>query len=95
MRLELSLLLSSARVHMDSQNAEKIKRLLHGDIDWGFFCQEALHHRGAPLVYFNLKAICPEIIPGYFLDFLRNALRNNAGRNLLMAAELLRILRLF
>src|SRR5215207_3022601 len=92
-RPEAELILLCTRSSRDLETAELILALLREEIDWAYILQMALRHRVAPLLYWNLNAICPEDIPEQVLAQLRNHFRANSQRNLLLTGELLRLLR--
>jgi len=80
---------------MDAENASRIKAWLQQDIDWGYLIRTASLHGMIPLLYRNLKAVCPEAIPRPVLAELQNCFFDNARRNLFLTGELLRLLSLF
>ena len=94
-RPEVELLFCCARTCLDPISAERIKSLLREDIDWGYLLQTASRWRVRPLLYRNLKAVCPEGVPEAILAQLRDHFHTNAQRNLFLVGELLKILRLF
>jgi hypothetical protein len=94
-RSEIELLLFCARTHIDPAISERIKELLQQDIDWISLIQTATHHGVMPLLYWSLKATCPEVIPQSILSQLRNHFLANALRNLFLTRELLKLLKLF
>lgn len=94
MRREAQLLVHCARVLMDAQRAGQIRRLVESGIDWARLLDGAYLHGMRPLLYWHLNTICPALVPPETLDQLRDHFHKNAGRNLLMAGELLKLLRL-
>ena len=93
--LEIELLLCCARSQISAATAEQIKSLVHKEIDWQYFFQQATQHSVVPLAYQSLNAICPEAVPQEILTLLHNQFRINARRNLYLARELLQLLNLF
>lgn len=93
-RPEVELLLYCVRTCMDSETAERITNLLDKDIDWDYLIQIALWHRVMPLLYWNLKATCPEAVPKAILTQLRYYFHANAQHNLFLTGELLKLLNL-
>ena len=94
-RTEHELLLACAQVQVDLERAEKIKLLLHEDIEWEYLVRIANQHGIIPLLCRNLFNIFPEAIPGDVKAELSSYCFANAHRNLLLTAELLRVLNLF
>lgn len=95
LRPEAELLLCCARNEVDSENARRIRELLKKNLDWEYLLKAALRHGLMPLLYRNLTHTCPDLLPPEHLSRLRDLFRQNAARNLLLNAELGRILRLF
>jgi hypothetical protein len=89
---EVELLLACSRPQMDKESRERICRLLQEEIDWDWVFKAARSHGVLPILYHNLKAVCPEAVSqNILLDFQRAYLLN-ARRNLIMTRELLRII---
>lgn len=91
-RAEIELLLCCAHTHVDDGNVDRITFLAQQELDWNFLIQLASNHGVLPLLYTNLKAICPEAIPTAALDLLHRSFRRIAQRNRLLAGELVRVL---
>jgi hypothetical protein len=79
---------------MDSERAERIRNLLHKDMDWDYLIETALWHGVIPLLYWSLKATCPQAVPKAVLAQLRNYFHANAQSNLFLTGELLKLLNL-
>ncbi|MGZ8484954.1 MAG: nucleotidyltransferase family protein, partial [Candidatus Binatia bacterium] len=94
-RREIDLLLSCASYHLDSARTERIKALTRGEIDWPSVLRAALAHRVMPLLYKSLNTACPDNVPQAVSKQLQSHYYANAAHNLLLAGELLKILRLF
>jgi hypothetical protein len=92
---EIRLLLDCARTHLDAQRASRIKRLDSKNIDWADLIRMALAHGVMPLVYRTLNSISPDAVPTPTLEELRDHFYANAGRNLFLGKELLKLLQLF
>jgi len=92
-RPESLLLLACARTQVDSETADHIKSLLREELDWEFILRKAQQHCIAPLLYFNLTNICPELLPAKILDQMRGYLKFHTRFNVLMTGELLKLLR--
>ena len=90
-RPEVSLLLACARTCLDAQRANWIKSRLLQDIEWPYLLRIAHAHGVTPLVYRTLNSTCPDAVPTPILKELRDYFYANAGRNLLLARELLNI----
>lgn len=91
-RPELELLIHCARTHFDSNRIAQITSLVQIDLDWQYLIERANYHKVLPLLYTNLKAICPEAIPPSALKTLEQVFRITAQRNMLLAGELVRVL---
>ena len=92
---EIELLLSCARTQVDSQTASKIKALVEKEINWNYLLEIASAHEVIALLYQNLNTICPQAVPPSILSQLRSCFQTIAQRNLLITAELLKILNSF
>jgi hypothetical protein len=91
--LEFQLLLYCARCQPASG---PIKRLVdESAIDWGKLLAFADEHCVRPLLFQNLKAVCWDAVPPSVRRELEGFCKSNAQKNLLMAGELLRLLRSF
>jgi len=90
---EFQLLLYCARSQPASQ---RIKQLVDEfAIDWGRLVALAEQHGVRPLLLQSLKAVCWDAVPPSVRLELERFFRFNAQRNLLLAGELLRLLRSF
>ena len=89
------MLLCCARTNLSPEIVEQIRGLLHSAMDWPYLLRMAGGHGLIPLLYFNLKNNFPDSIPAPISDQLHVQFLANAGRNLLLAEELLKILALF
>jgi hypothetical protein len=94
-RPEESLLICCARTSLDSEHAGLMKSLLSQKMDWSYLMTTAQLHGMMPLLYWNLKACCPDAVPKVFLDQLSNDFQANARHNLFLTGELLKLLKLF
>jgi hypothetical protein len=92
---EDDLLLCCARMCIDSERGERIRLLLRKDLDWSYLRQKALRHGLMPLLYRNLKSICPDAVPEAIMDQLQEYFFTNACRNFTLTEELLELLHLF
>src|SRR5215475_4011203 len=90
---EFQLLLYCARSRPASR---QIKRLVdQSAIDWGKLLALAEHHSVWPLLLQSLKAVCWNAVPPSVRLELELIFKSNAQKNLLLAGELLRLLRSF
>ncbi|MGA7933574.1 MAG: nucleotidyltransferase family protein, partial [Kovacikia sp.] len=92
---EQKLLLCCARTHIDRETSERIKILLSKNLNWQYLFQIAQHHAITPLLYWNLKTVCPETVPPDRLQKLRDFFHFNSQRNLIFAQELIGLMQLF
>ena len=93
-RPEHELLICCARTSRTSGTNARIEALLGEEIDWGYLLPTAHVHGMAPLLYWHLDAASPEAIPEDAFDYLRDHFRANSLQNLLLAGELVRLLKL-
>jgi len=66
--------------------------LLQDEIDWVYLLTTAFRHGLLPLLYRQLQAICPELVPPIWMEDLRDHFHRLAQRNLFLASELCTIL---
>jgi Uncharacterised nucleotidyltransferase len=93
--LEEEFLLCCVRTRFDARATERISVLIQHDLDWDGVIGLARLHSVTPIVYWQLKELFPEAVPPATMTQLRNHFRDTAKRNLLMAAEMIRILDFF
>jgi Uncharacterised nucleotidyltransferase len=93
-RPEIELLLCCARTSITPTTAERI-RTLQKDCDWAYLLQVADRHRVLPLLFHNLNALCPKVVPQAVLTQLRNHFQANALRSMSLTQELLKVVALF
>jgi hypothetical protein len=91
---EAALLLACARTAPDTAEAEQIRALAGQALDWDAVVLLAHRHRLTPLLYTNLQALCPDLVPLATLQELRDSYRASAKPGLLLTGELLRCLAL-
>src|SRR6202451_98083 len=92
---EKQLLAYCSHTQLDPSLAQKIARLLEGDLDWDYILNEAEENSITPLVGRQLQAAGPDALPASAADRLKNACRANTIRCLFLSAELIKILDLF
>lgn len=91
---EIEILLSCARASLKSADSGRIRFLVQRGINWQFLVQLALQHRVVPILYQRLSSVCPESVPATMLDQLRDYFYSNTRRNLFLASELVKLVRL-
>src|SRR6266705_188156 len=89
---EVDLLCHCARTQLSKQHAKQIKSLAKKDIEWSYVLRMALAHRVMPLVYRTLSFTCPDAVPKTILEQFRTHFYANAGRNLFLTKELIKLL---
>lgn len=94
-RREHELLLLCSRVKVSDDAARRIKTLAAEAIDWDYIFQLAQRHAVLPLLHRQLNACAPDSLPRAFRQKLATRFRENATRNILLTAELLKIVKLF
>lgn len=94
-RPEAELLICCALVHMNPERADRIRALLQEKIDWTYLFRIAVSHRMMPLLYWHLNATCPEAVPEFLMNYLRDYFSWNTRRDLYLTGELCRTLQLF
>jgi hypothetical protein len=95
MRPEAEVLLRCARINIDDKCAARLRILLQDKLDWAYLIHLALLHGMLPLLYWNLQASCPEVVPKPILEQLRSHFHANSRRNLFLMAELIKLINLF
>ena len=88
---EIELLLCCARTCVDSKTAARIKVLLSQGVDLAYLIRVARGHGVLPLIYWNLHKVGS--VPTAVLDQLRGYFRTNIVRNIILAEELIEILK--
>jgi hypothetical protein len=92
---EAELILCCARTQPNAQTTERIRVLLERELDWPTLVGTALVQRVAPLLYTWLSTIRPEAVPTGVLADLEARFLANAERDLLLVAELPRVMTAF
>jgi hypothetical protein len=93
-RPEIALILATARVHLERDDAARIRTSLQGDLDWAYLLRIAHRNGVMPLLYRSLSAVGPDRVPPDVFDQLREVFHENFLRNLRMTAARLKILAL-
>jgi len=92
---EARLLLACARTHIDPTQTEDIRILARGRLDWRTLIAMARAQCVMPLLYRAISDHAADLAPAPALSELRAHFCANARYNLLLAEELIEILRLF
>lgn len=77
---------------MDESHAAQITALATQTMDWERLVYLSIGHGVAPLLYRSLNAVRPVGVPSSVMERFRNKAQEIAGRNLLLATELLGLL---
>ncbi|HMQ97068.1 MAG TPA: nucleotidyltransferase family protein [Candidatus Nanoperiomorbaceae bacterium] len=93
-RPEDELLFCCARTKTSEEVGDRIKVLIRKNLDWHYLMKSAFHHKVVPLLYQNLRRISPGPIPEQCLNELQKYYELNTKRNLFLAVELIKLLRL-
>src|SRR5574337_408709 len=91
-RPEKELLLACAATRADAERAGRIRALVRRGLDWAYLVASAAEEGVTPLLFWQLKAACPEDVPQAWREQLHEEYRKNIIRNLFLTAELLKIL---
>src|SRR2546423_1140308 len=94
-RREHELLLLCARAKVCAESAQRIKTLAVEGLDWEYLFLLAQRHAVLPLLHKQLNANASDSLPQSFRQELATKFRENATRNILLAAELVKIFKLF
>jgi putative nucleotidyltransferase-like protein len=89
---EVQLLLACARSVVDESNAAQITALAAKTMDWERLVYLGIGHGVVPLLYRSLNSVRPAGVPSNVLQRFRSRAQEIAGRNLLLATELLSLL---
>src|SRR2546422_3546732 len=89
---EAELLLHCARVQVDPKRAERIGELVRQELDWDSLLSVAQRNGLLPLLSFHLNRICAPDVPRERLQYLRTYFQSNSALNLLLTAELVKLL---
>lgn len=94
-RPENELLLCCARTQVSQAVGTRIQELIAGQIDWDYLFQLARRHSIIPLLYLQLERQASDLIPAEVLAKLKLHYQQNFARNIILSAELSRVLELF
>jgi hypothetical protein len=82
-----------ARRQAPGDSSERIRALAEGATDWGALLAAATDHGVAPLLCQRMPELAGHALPAEWRDRFRRQLNDYARRNLLLTAELIRVLR--
>lgn len=94
-RPEEQVLLLCARLRLTPEGFKRLRTLAQEELEWDYVLELAGRHGLIPLLHHHLGAACLEYVPQGVWDRLRSKVYRNAAWNMLLAAELLRILAVF
>jgi len=92
---EAELLVHCARLEIDAARAERIRTLTGSTLNWTRLLSLAQRHALVPLLFFQLNRVAPDRVPPGQLKQLRERSQSNAALNVLLTAEMVRLLELF
>jgi hypothetical protein len=93
---ERELLLCCARTQTSPAITARIRELAAlKDLDWEYLLQLARRHAVIPLLYLQLKREGADLIPAPYLAKLKLQYKENYARNIILTAELSRVIELF
>jgi pterin-4a-carbinolamine dehydratase len=93
--IEIKFIICCARTYVDSKTVKEIEYLITLELDWDYIIRCAAQHGIIPLLYQNLRSICPDMVPTQYLDEFRNLSHKTALYNLIVISELLKLNHLF
>jgi hypothetical protein len=92
---EAELLLCCARTTMAPHVVARLRELAAGEIDWECVFLLARRHSIVPLVYVQLERHAADLVPDQVLTKLNQHYVENSARNIILTAELCRLINLF
>jgi hypothetical protein len=92
---ERELLLCCARTETSPEVAERIRTLAGSDVNWNDLALLAKRHSIIPLLYRQLERHASQLVPTAQLANLRLQYQENSARNIILTAELCRLIDLF
>ncbi|NPV62343.1 MAG: nucleotidyltransferase family protein [Methanotrichaceae archaeon] len=90
--MEYNILLTSARVLLGTEEANRLEEHLLREPDYDKLLNLANRHRVLPILYRSISQNCPQSVPRDWLMRIKMQYMQNAARNLKMTGELLLIL---
>jgi Uncharacterised nucleotidyltransferase len=94
-RAEHDLLLYSVRPDVSPDTRAHLQSLAAGSIDWEYLFLLARRHAVVSLLYSRLEQCAANIVPAETLRRLQKYFRENSARNVLLSAELCRLIEVF
>ena len=94
-RPENELLLCCARTETSPELSARIRALSASVVDWNYLALLAQRHSIRPLLYRQLGRHASELAPPAFLAKLKLQYQENLARNVILAEELCRLIKLF
>jgi len=96
-RVEDELVLLCARTKLDEMTGARIKAITSSpnEVDWDYVYKLGRRHSVLSLVYLQLSRIAAASVPPDQLARLKESYQDNVARNLLLTADLCRILESF
>lgn len=91
-RLEHEVLLLCARTAATETVVQRLRSLATLSIDWDYLFRLARRHSVVPLVYTQLRQHASDLVPSKHLIRFKENYQENVARNLVLTAELLRML---
>src|ERR1700686_1836989 len=95
LRPELELILCCARTHSDEATSGRVRALLHGELNWSDVVAISFQHHVAPFLYQNLRLTAEELVPTFWLESMRQYVRESSGLSLVLLSELVCIQGIF
>lgn len=93
-RAEHRLLLWCVQPEMNDETRESVRKLVRTEIDWDYLFLFARRHSVVPLLSYNLQQIAGDLVPSQHLQRFQKYFQENAARNVLLSAELCRLIKL-
>jgi len=94
-RVEDELILCCSRTQGDEKTSDRIRALLKNEIDWSYLKKRGRWHGIMPLLYVNINQACNGEVPEDLRRKLKEHYMASSRQNLVLAGELIRLLRLF
>ena len=91
---EIALLVLCARTSLDDANTARLRDLAGRVDDWRYVVDLAQAHGLMPLLYWNVRHVA-EFVPHEIMTALAASFTGNARKNMLLTAEMLRLLHIF
>ncbi|MDD1693492.1 MAG: nucleotidyltransferase family protein [Methanoregula sp.] len=91
---EINLVLTCAKGSVNNNNRETITTLLRKELNWDFIYRQAERHKLIPVLYYNLKASAPEMVPEHILSRMSGIYLLSMKRSIIQISELLKVIQL-